>query len=103
MVSDEEVAELGELLREAAEWELAEARWEQVLALVEVIESALAARDADTVRQAWSDLELSGPVRLTRVGTTATVPPPKKVRDTLNRLVHTLGNGGAPDGGTSHR
>jgi hypothetical protein len=75
---------------------------------------ALAAADLDALAAATADLELAGPLRITRIGATPVVPPTPPVRDLLNRLVFSLGGitagqqhaikdaGGDDDGASRH-
>ncbi|MFI9568782.1 CATRA system-associated protein [Streptomyces rishiriensis] len=80
-----------DVLDDLLQWQLTAERWEHVEALVRSLDQALAARDADALRAATAELELAGPVRITRIGTKALIPVPEKTRDRANRLVHTLG------------
>lgn len=84
---DDAVDVLDDLLR----WQLTPQRWERVDAIVRSLVQALAAGDGDALRAATAELELAGPVRITRIGTKPLIPVPEKTRDRANRLVHTLG------------
>jgi hypothetical protein len=79
-----------DVLRVARAWELAPARWALVEAIVEAIAAALTRGDLEALRNATADLELAAPVRITRIGTTPTVPAPELVRERTNHLVHSL-------------
>lgn len=47
--------------------------------------------DGDALREATAELELTGPVRITRIGAKSLVPVPEQTRDRANHLVHALG------------
>jgi hypothetical protein len=78
------------VLRELLRWELAPARWEEVGNTVEILAAAAEAGDVAAVEQATVNLEMSGPVRITRIGSTPRVPPPPRVRERVNHLIHAL-------------
>ncbi|WP_066366960.1 CATRA system-associated protein [Herbidospora mongoliensis] len=78
------------ILRQIPDWELTPARWEIVAELLEVADVAVAAGDLDGLDATTVQLELVGPVRMTRLGATPSEPPPPPVRDRLNILVHRL-------------
>jgi hypothetical protein len=88
-------AEALDVVSDALEWRLAEARWEAVEQVLVVMDAALEAGDPDALAAATADLELAGPLRITRIGATPVVPPAPPIRDRLDRLVHSLGGGPA--------
>lgn len=90
------------VLEDLPEWELTPARWERVRDILDMLDAALRARDSEAAQEAIADLELSGPVRGTRIGTKSTVPAPEEVRDRLNRLVHSLGGDARSAEGKNH-
>jgi hypothetical protein len=90
-LDDETSAEALDVLGDLLEWQLAPQRWERVEQIVVAMAEALAAGDADGLREATAELELAGPVRVTRIGATPLVPAPERVRDRANHLVHSLG------------
>lgn len=75
---------------DALEWELPAARWQRVDDLVRAIGDALSAQDLTALDAATIELELAGPVRITRVGATSQVPPPPYVRERISRTKSTL-------------
>ncbi|HET9258196.1 MAG TPA: CATRA system-associated protein [Pseudonocardiaceae bacterium] len=79
------------MLTDVLEWQLVPQRWERVERIVDSLAEALAGGDAVAMREATAELELAGPVRATRIGTTPLVPVPEQVRDRANHLVHSLG------------
>jgi hypothetical protein len=91
---DETKADALDVLNDLLEWQLAAQRWERVERIVDALAEALAAGDADALREATAELEVAGPVRITRIGATPQIPAPERVRDVANHLVHVLG--GAP-------
>lgn len=87
-------AEALDVVSDARQWRLNETRWRSLEQILAAMDAALAAGDTAALMTATANLELAGPVRLTRIGATPVLPPPPAVRDRLNRLVHSLG--GAP-------
>lgn len=84
-------AEALDVISDALEWRLAEARWQAIEQVLSAMEAALEADNMDALAAATADLELAGPLRITRIGATPVVPPTTPVRDRLNQLVHSLG------------
>jgi CATRA-Associated Small Protein len=81
------------VLRHILRWELTEVRWDQLIETIDIAIAAEAADDIDALREATIRLEVSGPVRVTRIGASPQVPPPPPVRDRVNHLIHALGEG----------
>ena len=79
-----------DVLQDLVLWELVPERWELVDRLLGRIGAAFVAGDADELREAVADLELSGPVRALRIGGTTVQGIPEPVLDRRNTLVHTL-------------
>ncbi|UXY27239.1 CATRA system-associated protein [Streptomyces sp. HUAS TT20] len=96
-IDDETRTDVLEVLGDLLEWRLSPQRWDRVQALVDELAEALAAGDGDGVRDVTSELELSGPVRITRIGADPVIPAPPHTRDQANHLVHSLG-GPPPQG-----
>ncbi len=88
-------AEALDVISDVLQWRLAYASWEAIEQVLAALDAALAAGDLDALAAAIADLELAGPLRITRIGATPAVPAPPPVRDVLNRLVFSLG-GGSP-------
>lgn len=84
-------AEALDVLFDVQQWRLADARWQAIGQVLIAMEAALRADDAESLAVATADLELAGPLRVTRIGATPVVPPTPQVLDVLNRLVHSLG------------
>jgi hypothetical protein len=78
------------LLEDLSNWELAPPRWEEVRKILDIALQAADDGDLPALERAMIDLESSGPVMITRIGTTPSVPPPSSVRERVNRLKHTL-------------
>jgi hypothetical protein len=89
-------AEALDVVSDALEWRLTEARWLAIEPVLIAMDAALAAGDLQALEAASADLGLAGPLRITRIGATPVVPPVPPVRDLLNRLVFSLGGTPAP-------
>jgi hypothetical protein len=86
-----------DVLSDALSWRLVGPRWAAIEQVLAAMDAALAAGDVAALAAATTDLELAGPVRITRIGAVPVVPPPPAIRDRLNRLVHSLGGVPAAD------
>jgi hypothetical protein len=84
-------AEALDVVSDALQWRLADARWIGIERVLAAMDTAIAANDVAALATATADLELAGPVRIIRIGTVPVGPPPSAIRDRLNRLVHSLG------------
>lgn len=91
VIDEETRAEALDVLTDLLGWQMAAEGWEIVELLVESMALALAAGDPAKVRAATINLELVGPVRVPRIGADGKTPPPERVRDRVNRLVHAHG------------
>lgn len=106
IVWSEVMSDALDLLADALHWRLAEARWNQVDAIVQTLEEALAAEDVAQIHAATVELELIGPTRILRIGTVSRLPPPSQVRERIGRAEQRLremsvdGRRG-PDGGAT--
>lgn len=78
------------ILRDALSWRLPNVRWEQVGQHLEVITEALARDDWPRFQDALYDMELSGPERVVPLRDVSPQPPPRRVRERINELVHRL-------------
>jgi CATRA-Associated Small Protein len=90
-IDEEARAEALDILTEIPGWRMPEPRWDHVAGLVDTIGTALATGDADMLRTATIDLELASPFRVTRMNPAERQPPPQKVQDRVNHLIHSLG------------
>ncbi len=79
-----------EVLEYIVQLEMTPARWERLTELIDIAIQAATAGDRDGLRQATVELELAGPVRITRIGDSPSVPPPQGVRERVNHLIHAL-------------
>jgi hypothetical protein len=84
-------AEALDVLSDALQWQLAETRWQAIEQVLIAIDNALTADDTEALAEATAELELAGPLRITRISATPLVPAEPRVRDQLNRLVFSLG------------
>jgi hypothetical protein len=87
-----------DVLTDALGWSLTEARWERVERMLDALAAAIEADDSDALWDATGDLEMAGPLMIaTRLGqVTPGQPPPERVRDRLNQLVHALSSEASP-------
>jgi len=90
-IDDEARDDAVNVLQDLIEWHLAPQRWERVDSIVGSLADALARGDGEALREATAELELTGPVRVTRIGTQSVIPVPERTRDRANHLVHALG------------
>ncbi len=76
-------------------WELSPARWELLGAMLDTLAAAAAEADADAIALATADLELAGPMRITRIGAARTdrQEAPPRIRERVNELIHVLRGG----------
>ncbi|MEU8082590.1 CATRA system-associated protein [Micromonospora sp. NPDC049101] len=79
-----------DILRALLAQEFAETRWDEVERLINALKDAVAAGNFDAFDAAVVELELVGPIRVTRLGSIPVVPPPSRVRERVNRLIHEL-------------
>lgn len=84
-----------EVVSESVSWMLPELRWERVTEVVQLMDNALSAGDPVALDNATVELELAGPVRITRIGATPQVPPPPKVLERLTWTARQLAGGSA--------
>jgi len=90
-------AEALDVVSDALQWQLAGARWQAIERVLIAMDAALQVGDPEALAAASADLELAGPLRITRIGATPVIPPAPPVRDRLNRLARSLG--GTPRAG----
>lgn len=84
-------AEALDVISDALRWRLADTRWPGIEQLLVAMDAAVRTADSEALAAATADLELAGPLRVTRIGAVPAVPAPLPVRDRLNRLVYALG------------
>jgi len=87
---DETVQDAVDVLRDLVLWEMTSQRWAHVEEVLRRIGAALAARDGRELREAVAELEISGPVRMLRIGSKPAEGIPAPVLDRRNVLVHSL-------------
>jgi hypothetical protein len=90
-------AEALSVISDIKQWQLTDARWQAIDQMLAAVAAALETDDPEALAAAIAELELAGPVRLTRIGAPPVVPPPPPIRDRLNLLVHTLGGASAKE------
>jgi hypothetical protein len=81
------------VLRDMLGWRLSTARWEAIAGSVEALAAYLDLGDLAAARDIVIQLELAGPVRITRIGAVPAQPPPPPVRERVNHLIHRLSGG----------
>ena len=84
-------AEALDVVLDALQWRLADARWQEIERVLAAMAAALDAGDPGALAAATADLELAGPLRLIRIGAPPVVSPAPPIRDRLNQLVYSLG------------
>ena len=82
---------LGSILKR----ELPPARWSRLAEIVEAAIAADRAADLDGLREATGELELTGTVRILRIGGAPIVPAPKPVRERIEVLQSSMQAAGA--------
>ncbi|SME91488.1 hypothetical protein SAMN02745830_00419 [Streptomyces sp. Amel2xC10] len=100
-IDDEAREDAVDVLRDLLVWQLVPERWARVEAIVDALADALDRGDGDALREATAELEVSGPIRITRIGAQSPgpVPVPERTRDRANHLVHSLGQPPRPGQG----
>jgi hypothetical protein len=84
---DESIA----VLRDALDWTMSSASWDQVRGTVEEIAAAIAVTSANALWRTTGSLELRGPVRVaTRLGDPPLLPVPREIRERIVELIDTL-------------
>jgi hypothetical protein len=82
-------AEALDVLSDALQWQLSEARWRAIEQILITMNAAMETGDMAALAAATADLELAGPLRIIPIG-----PPPagptREARYLLNKLVHAL-------------
>ncbi len=87
---DEAVQDAVDVLQDLVLWEMAPQRWDRVAEILERIAVASVTLDAGALREAVLELELSGPVRINRIGSKTVTGIPQPVLERRNTLVHAL-------------
>jgi hypothetical protein len=78
------------VLQDLLLWELSPARWDGIAGILDALAAEVADSDLSNLAEATIQLELAGPVRITRIGAASTEPPPPRVRERINQLIHSL-------------
>lgn len=88
--NDEAVQEAVVLLQDLVLWELSPQRWDNVERILSRIAQAMTDRDLRALHDATAELELSGPVRVLRIGSKESTGIPPMILDRRNQLIHSL-------------
>jgi hypothetical protein len=79
------------ILRHVQRWSLDDARWSEAEQALEHLDAALSAGDEQAAVAALDQLSTLGPTRLAPQGFTAAAsPPPARVLEHTNKLLHAL-------------
>lgn len=78
------------VLQDVLNWHLSSARWDGIADSIEALTASLGLGDIAAVQETVIQLELAGPVRITRIGAVPTEPAPRHIRERVNYLVHQL-------------
>lgn len=81
------------VLQDMLSWRLSAARWDAIAGSVEALATYLDLGDLAAARDIVIQLELAGPVRITRIGALPSQPPPPPVRERINHLIHRMSVG----------
>lgn len=81
------------VLQDMLGWRLSTARWDAIAGSVEALATYLDVGDLAAAQDIVIQLELAGPVRITRIGAVPSQPPPPPVRERVNQLIHRLSGG----------
>ncbi|MFY1659699.1 CATRA system-associated protein [Micromonospora sp. WMMD1274] len=87
---DETAQDAVDVLQDLVLWEMTAQRWEHIAEILRRIERAWDTGEAIELRDAITDLEINGPVRIMRIGSKTVTGIPKPVLDQRNTLVHKL-------------
>lgn len=96
-ISDDLRSDVLDIVSDAIQWRLPEARWAGIEDQVQAVHDALQADDLVALEVSLGDLELSAPLRITPIGGVPTVPATPRLRNLAERVVHDLGEGLGPD------
>jgi hypothetical protein len=92
-IPDDLRSDVLDIMSDAMQWRLPEARWAGVENQVQALDVALQAGDLAALEAALGDLELAAPLRITPIGGEPTVPVPPRLRNLARDVVHNLGEG----------
>jgi len=79
-----------DVLSEVLMWQLAAPRWQAIEEVLIAMAAALQTNDLEALAEATIDLELAGPVRITRIGGTSLSAPTDAVRSRVVQLIRSL-------------
>jgi hypothetical protein len=96
-VPAETVETILKLLTDLTDWTLPPGGWTEVDGELTVLQSALESGDADAAAAAVVRLAHMAPLRVGRLGEEP-LPPPRPIRERINRLIHALDADGDTDG-----
>jgi hypothetical protein len=79
-----------DVLSNVLTWQLAAPRWQVLEKVLVAMDTALQANDLEALAEATIQLELAGPVRITRIGDTSVSAPTDAVRGRVAHLIRSL-------------
>jgi hypothetical protein len=79
-----------DVLRDLVLWDMSPERWDHVAGILQRLTVALSRHDVDELRASVAELELSGPVKASRIGSATTASAPEPVVERQVMLVHAL-------------
>lgn len=93
-------AEALEILGYVRTWQMPPERWAEAEQIIAALTEAVASGDVPAMTEQIVNLELLGPLRITRIGEPGApdlVSAPDPVRERVNHLVYMLGEPARPD------
>jgi TIR domain len=84
------LSEALDVLSDVLTWQLATLRWHVIKQVLDAMDAALQANNLEALAEATIQLELSGPLRTTRIGGTSISAPTDVIRAQVVHLIHSL-------------
>lgn len=89
-LDSESMTDLLVVLGDIQRWRMPGSRWDRVSRILNALEDALRTNNGEAVRSSIAELELSSPVRVTRIGSSADVPVPDRIRTDLAEMIRSV-------------
>lgn len=97
------IADALDVLAAVPAWELSPQRWDRVRLILDRMAAVITGGDAQDLRDAVAELQLSGPRRIRRVGSDVRTGVPDQVVQRVDKLVHALTPPGPKDSRDAER